>query len=196
MLFISQGNILVDQNHHARIADFGLTVLSGSSNPKPHTQGGTVRWMGPELFDSELKDHRPTKYSDCYALGMVIYEVLSLHIPFHQYRILVVSGKVVRGDRPERPQGADGVWFTDDVWEMLGCCWVPEPRNRPSIEDVLRCLEEVLASWRPPSRQFSVICLAACSLQWNYRPNNYRKHRYKWGLLPLSDSNTSVCGET
>jgi serine/threonine protein kinase len=40
--------------------------------------GGTRRWMSPELLDPELfgvQDDRPTRQSDCYALGMVIYEV-------------------------------------------------------------------------------------------------------------------------
>jgi serine/threonine protein kinase len=42
------------------------------------TAGGTYRWMSPELVDPELfgvQGDRPTKQSDCYALGMVIYEV-------------------------------------------------------------------------------------------------------------------------
>lgn len=42
------------------------------------TIGGTTRWMSPELLDPErfgASDDRPTKKSDCYALGMVVYEV-------------------------------------------------------------------------------------------------------------------------
>jgi len=45
------------------------------------TEGGTYWWMSPELLDPERfgmpepEDNRPTKQSDCYALGMVIYEV-------------------------------------------------------------------------------------------------------------------------
>jgi len=42
------------------------------------TPGGTTRWMSPELLDPDrygLPDSRPTKESDCYALGMVAYEV-------------------------------------------------------------------------------------------------------------------------
>jgi len=97
--------------------------------------------MSPELFDPEIQDHRPTQCSDCYALGMVIYEVLSGHVPFNGFADRVIAGKVFRGDRPERPQGIQGVWFMDDVWEVLGFCWAPQPENRPSIEDVLRCLE-------------------------------------------------------
>ena len=40
--------------------------------------GGTSRWMSPELLVPEqfgIEDDRPTRQSDCYALGMVIYEV-------------------------------------------------------------------------------------------------------------------------
>jgi hypothetical protein len=43
--------------------------------------------MSPELLDPELfgipqSDDRPTKQSDCYALGMVIYEVRVRMSPF------------------------------------------------------------------------------------------------------------------
>ena len=44
----------------------------------PFTQGGSIRWMSPELIDPEqfgVKGNRPTKMSDSYAFGMVIYEV-------------------------------------------------------------------------------------------------------------------------
>jgi len=42
------------------------------------TDGGTTRWMSPELLDPDqfkITDCRPTKQSDCYAFGMVVYEV-------------------------------------------------------------------------------------------------------------------------
>ena len=42
------------------------------------TAGGTRRWMSPELLYPErfgAEDSQPTTQSDCYALGMVVYEV-------------------------------------------------------------------------------------------------------------------------
>ena len=99
-------------------------------------QGGTTRRMSPELFDLETQGHRPTKRSDCYALGMVIYKVLSGNKPFYGFADWVTYGKVFRGDRPERPQGVKGIWLTDEVWGVLGLCWTPQPENHPSIEDV------------------------------------------------------------
>ena len=110
--------------------------------------------MSPELLDSEIQDRHHTTRSDCYALGMVIYEVLSGRTPFHQYRNIDIPRKVLGGDRPERPQGVEENWFVGagEVWGVLEHCWMPQPGDRPSIEDVLRCLEECSRSWTPPSR--------------------------------------------
>ena len=110
--------------------------------------------MSPELFypeDFGLEDSRRTKYSDCYALGMVIYEVLSGQVPFSRYDTFAVIAKVTRGDRPGRPQEAEGKWFTDVIWRVLECCWAPRRDERPSIEDVLQVLEEASRSWTPLS---------------------------------------------
>ena len=122
---------------------------------------------------------------------MVVYEVLSLHIPFYQYRNMVIPMKVVQGDRPERPEGGDGVPFTDDVWKVLERCWVPEPRDRPRIEDVLRYLEKCSTSWVPPPRQSSANVWPLVHSQ-DFRPKHYCKRRCYWGIFPLSDSLVSA----
>jgi len=96
--------------------------------------------MSPERIAPEhfgLKNSRPTISSDCYALGMVIYETISGNVPFHKDTDLTVSMKVVmKGEHPPR-----GVKFTKTLWGMLERCWASKPNDRPSIESVLRCLE-------------------------------------------------------
>ena len=112
--------------------------------------------MSPELFDPPkpgLKEGRRTKYSDCYALGMVMYEVLTGHAPFPDCGILAVVTKVSKGERPRRPRDAERTWFKDDIWNLLERCWKRNPEHRPNIADVLRCLKEFSKSWRPPSPQ-------------------------------------------
>ena len=93
-----QANILINQSHRACLADFGLsTIVSTEHRYGPNassvsiaskaslmsfTIGGTTRWMSPELLDPErfgASDDRPTKQSDCYALGMVVYEVRDVY---------------------------------------------------------------------------------------------------------------------
>jgi len=102
--------------------------------------------MSPELLYPDqygLKDGRPTKRSDCYALGMVILEVLSGDVPFAPFDRPVVMLKVMKGERPARPEGAEGARFTDDVWEMLNRCWAHQPEHRPPVVDVLDCFERL-----------------------------------------------------
>ena len=141
-------NILI--NHDGRACLAGFTLISIVSDQSPSTSpfktGGTINWMSPELLDSErfgLKESRPTKESDYYALGMVVYEVLSGQRPFAPYSTPVVIWKILGGERPGRPEGAQGSWFTDDIWRMLGLCWKAQPGDRPGLNTVLRCLESV-----------------------------------------------------
>lgn len=95
--------------------------------------------MSPELIAPQrfgFKGSYPTKSSDCYALGMVIYETISGKLPFHNDTDIEVSLKVIGGERPP--------WktkFSESLWKMLGRCWVSNPDYRPSIEDVLQCLK-------------------------------------------------------
>ena len=148
-----KANILIDQADHALIADFGLLIiildpkylLSSSSQ----MQGGTFRWMSPERIAPQqfgLKNSRPTTASDCYALGMVVYETISGNFPFHKDTDITVSMKVVEGEHPPR-----GVTFTESLWKMLELCWKPQLNDRPTIEDVLQCLEMVSSLLEPPS---------------------------------------------
>ena len=105
--------------------------------------------MSPELITPErfgLKKSRPTIPSDCYALGMVIYETISGNLPFHEDTDLTVFMKVMEGKRPPR-----GGRFRGSLWKMLELCWASQPNDRPSIYDVLRCLEMISGLPEPVS---------------------------------------------
>ena len=105
--------------------------------------------MSPELIAPQrfgFKNSRPTKFSDCYALGMVIYETISGNLPFHKHTDPTVIMKVLEGERPPR-----GAGFARSLWEMLELCWTSQSKNRPNIENVLQCLEIASNSSEPPS---------------------------------------------
>lgn len=152
----SQANILIDGNDHARLFDFSLVTMAvgQSTDTSLLVKGGTVQWMSPERIDPErlgLKDGRPMKESDCYALGMVVYEVLSGQTPFAPWKAVLVVQKVLEGERPRRPEGEGGALFTDSIWRMLELCWKHQPHERISAEDVLPYLEGTPLLPLPPS---------------------------------------------
>ena len=142
----SKANILINQSGHACLADFSLLTIVAEQSTiiSSCVEGGTIQWMSPELIYPEvfgLKKSIPTKESDCYALGMVIYEVLSGRTPYSPCRPPAVMRKVLDGERPGRPQGREGSLFTDSIWEVVELCWKPQPCDRISARAVLRGLE-------------------------------------------------------
>ena len=150
----TKGNIMIDKDGNARLADFGLlTIVSDSTHPATTTSSegaGTMRWMSPELLDPERfgsGDARHTKESDCYALGMVILEVLTGQAPFPCCNNMVVMRKIVEEEHPDRPQGPEAVWFTDVLWGLLKQCWSPKPKLRPTVETILERLAQQSANW-------------------------------------------------
>ena len=100
--------------------------------------------MAPELLNPDmfgLDGIHLTKKSDCYALGMVVYEVLCGQIPFAPHKAPVVVSKVLMGERPGRPHGEDGILFTDRIWRVLKYCWKHQPHDRISAKMILQGLE-------------------------------------------------------
>ena len=65
----------------ARVADFGLMTITDLTttflSETDGSPGGTYCRMSPELLDPKTfsSSGRSTRESDCYALGMLIYEV-------------------------------------------------------------------------------------------------------------------------
>jgi eukaryotic-like serine/threonine-protein kinase len=85
---IKSDNIMLTPKGRVKIMDFGLAKLKGAS--KLTTEGstlGTAAYMSPEQARGEDVDRR----SDIFSFGVVLYELLTAHLPFrgeHQAALL------------------------------------------------------------------------------------------------------------
>ncbi|TFI70651.1 Stk1 family PASTA domain-containing Ser/Thr kinase [Carnobacterium divergens] len=72
-------NILVDENGVVKITDFGIAVaLSETSITQTNSLLGSVHYLSPE----QARGSMATKQSDIYAMGIILYEMLTGSVPF------------------------------------------------------------------------------------------------------------------
>ena len=77
---VKPGNILIDLNGKPYITDFGLALLHENVGRGPRFLG-TPAYMSPEQARGE--GHRVDGRSDIFSLGIIFYELLTGHPPFH-----------------------------------------------------------------------------------------------------------------
>ena len=77
---VKPGNVLLDEDGHAYLSDFGITKQVGGASTDTGRVVGTLDYLAPEQIRGEAVDGR----TDCYALACVLYECLSGEPPFRR----------------------------------------------------------------------------------------------------------------
>ncbi|KAK7680331.1 hypothetical protein QCA50_016571 [Cerrena zonata] len=128
-------NILIDEDLHVRLADFGVAVLADASSSSGIStrSGGAARWCPPEVLKGE-----PSSFeSDIYAFGCVCIELYTLDLPFPELNDAQVVAKILKGFRPKRPSPETGIQLY--IWSLARRCWTVKS-SRPDIANVIDSL--------------------------------------------------------
>ncbi|HEX9901425.1 MAG TPA: protein kinase [Acidobacteriota bacterium] len=93
---IKPANILIDQEGKPHLVDFGIARLSTSTMTQTNMIMGTPYYMSPEQIAGKKVDNR----SDIFALGGVLYEILTGQKPFPGETITTVIYKIMNENPP------------------------------------------------------------------------------------------------
>jgi serine/threonine protein kinase len=150
---VKPGNILRDQRDQVYLADFGIARYLGSS-ARESSPVGTPAYMAPEQIRSDAL----TPQTDIYALGVVLYEMLTGgQLPFDGARAKVQGSLTDRiqwehlHKQPVSPRRYNRS-ISHELERIIMRCLEKEPEKRyPNVLDLLNELSAVLALQPTPS---------------------------------------------
>ncbi|QIW79790.1 serine/threonine protein kinase PrkC [Bacillus tequilensis] len=94
---IKPHNILIDHMGNIKVTDFGIaTALSSTTITHTNSVLGSVHYLSPEQARGGLA----TKKSDIYAIGIVLFELLTGRIPFDGESAVSIALKHLQAETP------------------------------------------------------------------------------------------------
>lgn len=120
-------NIMVDETDHIKLIDFGIAASAGARRltfAKFSQTMGTPDYISPE----QVKGKRGDARSDIYALGVMLYEMLTGKVPFTGPNAFIIMNERLLNN-PVPPREIDPA-ITPQMQEIIYRAMEREPANR------------------------------------------------------------------
>ncbi|KAG9304099.1 hypothetical protein G9A89_006009 [Geosiphon pyriformis] len=136
---LHSGNILQLSTYNVNIGDLGLsqpTNNEATTTTKEKKIFGVIPYIPPEV----LRGENFTKKGDIYSFSMLLWELATGKPPFHDLphdHILIMA--ILNGQRPK----ITSPLIPPCIAEIIVKCWDPNPKNRPTTEEIEENLLEI-----------------------------------------------------
>jgi len=141
---LKPANIIIEEKGKVQILDFGLAISQDASDVESTLSkltdigavAGTVPYMSPEQLKGQPVDH----LTDIFALGVILYELVSGDRPFGGKSAAEISSSILR-DQP-RLISEIRIDIPYDLERIIGRCLQKDPNRR--IQSALDVKNELL----------------------------------------------------
>ncbi|EOY28224.1 Serine-threonine/tyrosine-protein kinase [Theobroma cacao] len=130
-------NVLIDQEFHLKIADFGIACEEAYCDLLADDPG-TYRWMAPEM----IKKKSYGRKVDVYSFGLILWEMVAGTIPYEDMNPIQAAFAVVNKNlRPVIPHNCPPA-----MRALIEQCWSLHPEKRPDFWQIVKVLEQFESS--------------------------------------------------
>ena len=133
-------NVLLDNNYHVKITDFGVSKMVNILYEKSQEirgKFGTTHWMAPEI----MKRLKYEEASDVFSYGMILYEIITGEIPYYGLQPNQIIGLVADCRKiVQIPENTSNPYLRKLVIE----CLKYDTEDRPCFEEIIYYLEKVV----------------------------------------------------
>lgn len=128
-------NVVLDLSLNCKICDFGLTEPMERTHFTKRSNGGSPRYMAPELFDSKTKI---TEKIDLWAMACVFIEIYGGSVPYKSISTLadLTREMLVHRRKPSIPRV-----IPEEVRQIIASCLHFDYRMRPKCKHVFEQLK-------------------------------------------------------
>ena len=126
---IKPQNVFLTSTGLAKWGDFGVAKCLQHTTSMARTQTGTPYYLSPEIFNDEAY----SSASDMWSLGVVLYELATLKLPFHATSLGKLARLVLGRDPPAPKRCSPGL--SDLLAKMLCKRATHRPKARRLLRD-------------------------------------------------------------
>ena len=124
-------NVIVDDADQAKVTDFGIARAGASDMTETGSIMGTAQYLSPE----QAQGHAVSPGSDLYAVGVVLYELLTGSVPFDAESAVTIAIKHV--SEAPGPPTAINPSLPPELEQVVLWALNKNPADRPQDADAL-----------------------------------------------------------